>query len=85
MAAVVARSMVLTTASTMGIIMAVAAVLEIHMERKAVVTMKENMTRAGRVPIRSSRESEIRRWRPEFSTAMAIIRPPMNRKLMDFM
>ena len=34
----------LTTASTIGIIMAVDAVLDIHMLKKAVVTMKENMT-----------------------------------------
>ncbi len=37
------------------------------------------------VPISLRRESEILLCRPEFSTAMAIMRPPMKRKLMAFM
>ena len=46
--------MVDTTASTMGNIMAVVAVLEIHMDKKPVVTMNESMIVVGRVPIRST-------------------------------
>ncbi len=40
------------TASTMGSIMATVAVLEIHMERKAVVDMKPSMIIFGEVPYR---------------------------------
>ena len=38
------------TASTMGSIMAVVAVLEIHMERNMVVIMKPSISRAWLVP-----------------------------------
>ena len=38
------------TASTMGSIMAVVAVLEIHMERNMVVNMKPSISRAWLVP-----------------------------------
>ena len=38
------------TASTMGSIMAVVAVLEIHIERNIVVNMKPSMSRAWLVP-----------------------------------
>ncbi len=41
------------TASTMGNIMATVAVLEIHMERKAVVDMNPSMIIFGEVPYRS--------------------------------
>lgn len=52
------------------------------MERSAVVLMKANMTKAGLVPIKSKSLKAMRLCRPEFSTAKAIISPPMKRKLV---
>ena len=45
--------------SSMGIIMAVVAVLEIHMERNMEHAMKPSMIRAGLVPTRLSIASAI--------------------------
>ena len=42
------------TASTIGTIMAVVAVLEIHMDKKVVESMKPNIKSAGLVPISKS-------------------------------
>ncbi len=48
--------MVVTTASTIGIIIAVAAVFEIHMDRNDVVNIKANITEVGLVPVKRSFE-----------------------------
>ena len=46
--------------SSMGIIMAVVAVLEIHMDSTAVGSMKPSSTRRGEVPTSSSARSPTR-------------------------
>ena len=73
------------TASTMGSIMATVAVFEIHIDKKAVVVMNPSMIILGDVPTRMRILSAIRRWRPECSTPMAIMRPPRNIKFVAFM
>jgi len=66
------------TASTMGSIMAVVAVLDIHMERNMVVNMKPSMSLAWLVPTIMMILRATLLWRPQCSTAMAMIRPPRN-------
>ena len=62
----------------MGIIRAVAAVFEIHIDKKPVAPMKLSMTLLGDVPMILMRFRAILRWRFEFSTATATISPPKN-------
>ncbi len=49
-----------TTASPTGIIIMVAAVLETHIDRKPVATMKPRMMRRGLVPIAETMERAMR-------------------------
>ena len=58
--------------------MAVAAVFDIHIERKPVAPMKPSMTLFGEVPMILIRFNAILRWRFEFSTTTAMISPPRN-------
>ena len=72
-----------TTARPTGIIIIVAAVLETHIDRKAVATMKPSTMRFGLVPIAETIERAMRWWRFHFSIAIARVKPPMNKKMMS--
>ena len=77
--------MVSTAAVTMGTIMEVAAVLEMNMERTPVAAMKPAIM-PKRVEPQSLRTARAtRRWSPALSTAMAMMRPPRNMKLIERM
>ena len=65
------------------IIIIVAAVLETHIDRKAVATMKPSTMRFGLVPIAETIERAMRWWRFHFSIAIARVKPPMNKKMMS--
>ena len=62
----------------MGSIMAVVAVLEIHMERNMVVNMKPSISLACDVPTIIMILKATLLWRPQCSTAIAMIKPPRN-------
>jgi hypothetical protein len=55
------------------------AVLEIHMERKAVAVMKPSTMRRVLEPMAAIMLRAIRRWRFQRSMARAKIKPPRNR------
>jgi hypothetical protein len=61
----------------MGSIIMVVAVLDIHMDINAVPHMNPITTRAGEVPKSDVIVRAIRRCRPHFSIARAIMNPPM--------
>ena len=63
--------------SRMGIIMAVVAALLIHMDMKAVKIMKPSMIEEGWVPDIISALRANLLWRPDSSTARAIMREPI--------
>ena len=69
------------TANAMGTIIIVVAVLLIHMERKAVATIKPKIIRLLLNPTRRMVCKAIRRCRFHFSMAIAIKKPPKNRKI----
>jgi hypothetical protein len=69
-------------AMPMGTIMIAVAVLEIHIERKAAATMNPRMSRRGPPPMRRMMTRAMRRWSPHRSMARAIMKPPMNRKMV---
>ena len=73
-----------STASTMGTIMAVVAVLDIHMDRNMVGIMKPNISRRGEVPIVKRAFKATRRCKFDCSTAMATITPEMNIMFVSF-
>ena len=60
----------------MGIIISAVDVLEIHIEMKAVVSMKPNTIARGRSPTRASTLSAMRRCRFQRSMASAVNDPP---------
>jgi hypothetical protein len=67
----------------MGNIIAVVAVLLIHIERNPVIAPKANINRAGLDPIqgRDNIAKAIRRSKPWTSMAWAMKKLPMNRKI----
>jgi hypothetical protein len=69
------------TARTIGTIIIVVAVFEIHMERKAVAAMKPRRIARGRTPKRTSTRRAMRRCRSQRCMARATRNPPMNRKM----
>ncbi len=69
-------------ASTIGTIIIVVAVLDIHMDRNAVATMNPNRMLRGLMPNQSRIRSAIRLWRFQRCIARATKNPPMNRKIM---
>ena len=62
----------------MGSIMAVVAVLEIHMERNMVVNMKPSISLAWEQPTIMIILKATLLCNPQCSTAMAMIKPPRN-------
>ena len=62
----------------MGSIMAVVAVLEIHMERNMVVNMKPSISLAWEQPTIMMILKATLLCNPQCSTAMAMIKPPRN-------
>ena len=67
------------TARPMGIIIAVVAVFETHMETKPEAHMKPSTMRDGDVPMRCTMESAMRRWRPHLCMVCASMKPPRKR------
>ena len=65
-------------ASTIGNIIAVVAVLEIHIDKNAVANMQLSIILRGEVPIKSIILNAILRCKPDVSTPMAKINPPKN-------
>lgn len=63
--------------------MTAVAVLETHILRNAVASMKPAITRVALVPIARTVNSAIRRCRFHRCIASAIRNPPMNRKMMS--
>ncbi len=61
--------------------MAVVAVLEIHMERNAVASMKPRISFRGPVPTAEMIPRAIRLCRPQRSMVTARRKPPMKRKI----
>ena len=75
-----------TSASTevaMGSIISAVAVLDTHIDRKAVASIRPSTIRRGCSPTRLSVRRAIRRCRFHFSMAMAIRKPPRNRKIVE--
>jgi hypothetical protein len=75
-----------TRASTerpIGSIISVVAVFDTHMERKPVAIISPSTMRFGSTPTRRRVRSAIRRCRFHFSMAMAIRKPPRNRKTIE--
>jgi len=66
----------------MGSIIIVVAVLDIHAERKAEAAMNPKMIMEGPPPIVLMVKRASRLWRFHFSMVKAIIKPPMNRKIV---
>ena len=62
----------------MGSIMAVVAVLEIHMERNMVVNMKPSISLAWEQPTIMMILKATLLCNPQCSTAIAMIKPPRN-------
>src|SRR5699024_1647118 len=62
----------------------VAAVLETHMDKKAVATINPNTIRCGVTPMTEIIAKAIRWWRFHFSIAIAIKNPPRNKKMISF-
>src|SRR5699024_11616334 len=61
-----------------------AAVLETHMDKKAVATINPNTIRCGVTPMTEIIAKAIRWWRFHFSIAIAIKNPPRNKKIISF-
>ena len=74
-----------TNASMIGTIIAAVAPLEIHIETKAVVTMKPNRIIFGDVPRNKIILNAMRLCRPECSTHTPSIKPPNIIKLVALM
>ena len=68
----------MTMASTMGTIMEVVAVLEIHMERNVVGSMRPSISSRGLVPMVVRALSAILWCSMHFSTEIAVMRDPGN-------
>ena len=60
-----------STTSMIGTIMALVAVLDIHMERTVVAAMKPSMRRPGEEPMPRMAPRAIRRWRLHSSMLVA--------------
>ena len=69
-------------AMAIGIIIIAVAVFEIHMERNAVATMKPNINIRGLVPMVLMILSAIRSCSPHLCIDMAIMNPPIKRKMI---
>ena len=65
-------------ASTIGNIIAVVAVLEIHIDKNAVANIQLSIILLGDVPIISIIFNAILRCKPDVSTPIAKINPPRN-------
>ena len=63
----------------MGIIIAVVAVFETHMDKNPDAAMNPRTIRAGEPPIASTIRSASRRWRFHRCIACASMNPPRNR------
>ena len=70
------------TEMAIGSIMTVVAVLDIHMLKKAVARLKPSIIPVGLVPVILIRLSAIRRCSFRFSMANAIMKPPINKKII---
>lgn len=66
----------------MGSIMTAVAVLDTHMDRKPVASMKPSTSILGLVPTASTVSSAIRRCRFQRCIVRASMNPPMNRKIV---
>ena len=69
------------TERTVGSIMTVVAMLEIHMLSVAEAIMNPATSMGGREPTKSMMVRAMRRCRPQRSMARAIMKPPMKRKM----
>ena len=67
----------------MGNIIIVVAVLEIHMDKKAVASIKPKTNRLGLVPVRTTMCKAIRSCKFHFCIAMAIKNPPANKNIVS--
>ena len=70
-----------STPSAMGVIIAVVAVLDTHIDSSAVAIMIARMSSRADAPIRNMIHSAIRRSIPYFWRAFASMNPAMNRKM----
>ena len=66
------------TASTIGNIIAVVAVLEIHIDKNAVASIQLSIILRGDVPMHNIIARAILRCKPDVSTPIAKISPPRN-------
>ena len=66
-----------------GVIITAVAVLDIHMEIKAVATIKPSTIREGLVPSQATSPNAMRRCRFHFSIVFPIKKPAMNRKMIS--
>ena len=74
-------SSLLIMESNMGTIIMAVAVLEIHIERKAVANIKPSKMRAGLVPVIMRIRKAIRLCKFHFCMASATRKPPIKRKI----
>ena len=65
----------------MGVIMAVVAVFETHIERKAVASITASTSNRAEAPSRAIIQSAIRRSMSYFWSAFASMKPAMKRKM----
>ena len=72
-------------ARPMGTIITAVAVFEIHMDKKADAVMKPSIIVDGLPPIRRIIQSAILLCNRHFSMAIAIIKPPIKRKIVLLM
>ena len=68
----------------MGSIIAVVAVLLIHIDKNAVASMNPSTRRFGLVPTHARIRSAMRLCSPHFSIVTARKKPPMKRKMSAF-
>jgi hypothetical protein len=73
-----------TTATAIGVIISVVAVLDIHIDRNAVTRITANTIRRGSVPTRDRANQAIRRCSPQRSNVAATRKPPMKRNTAGF-
>ena len=71
-----------TMAKPMGTIIMAVAVLDIHMDKNAAAAMNPSTILEGPPPMRRMIKSAMRRCNCHFSMVKAIIKPPMNRKIV---
>ena len=71
------------TESPIGSIINVVAVLDTNIDRKPVASIIPSTIRVGSMPTLRRVSSATRRCRFHFSMAMAIKKPPRNRKTME--